>query len=188
MGKWIGCLALAALGLLIIARAPILVFIAGGLGTALVLGTWAYQAWDARRARRAFEAAHGRHGRRLVIVYSRSPHWQRYVEEHWLPRYGSRAVVLNWSDRSAWRTMSPKPAEIALFERLSGRSEYNPLVLGVPPRGRIRVIRFWRAFRDFKHGREHALRRAEAELEALDAELHGDPADGAAAADPAGGS
>jgi hypothetical protein len=174
MAKWLGCLALVALGLFVIFKLPMLVFIVGGLGTASFLGAWAHHAWEGRRTRRAFEAMHGRHGRRLILVYSRSPHWQRYVEEHWLPKYGAQAVILDWSDRSAWRGTKPKPMKIALFERHAGQREYNPLVIGVPVRGKVRVIRFWRAFRDHKHGRDLALRRAEAELELLAAELRGE--------------
>ena len=34
----------------------------------------------------------------------------------------------------------------------------------VPERGPVQVIRFWQAFRDYKHGKERALRAAEAEL------------------------
>jgi hypothetical protein len=45
-----------------------------------------------------------------------------------------------------------------------GTKEFNPLALLFPKRGRARTIRFWRAFRDFKHGKERALRAAEAEL------------------------
>ena len=184
MGKWLGCLGLLALILLIIATLPELVFIVGGLGTALVLGTWAYGAWDERRARRAFDVVHGREGRRLILVYSRSPHWQRYIEEHWLPKYAGQSVILDWSERSTWRALLPKPPEVVLFERYAGRAEYNPLAIGVPRHGKVRVIRFWRAFRDFKHGREHALRRGEAELDSLAAQLQGD---GGAETHPAAG-
>jgi hypothetical protein len=171
MGKWLGCIGLLALVVFAILKAPALIFIIGGLGSALVLGGWAHHEWQGWRVRRAFEQAHGRHGRRIILVYSRSPHWESYIEQQWLPRYGAQAVVLNWSDRAVWRTLPRKPPEIALFERYAGRTEYNPLVIGVPVRGEPRVIRFWLAFRDFKHGRDGALRRAEAELEALATEL-----------------
>jgi len=36
----------------------------------------------------------------------------------------------------------------------------------IPKRGSVQVIRFWQAFRDYKHGRDRVLRSAEAELEA----------------------
>ena len=185
MAKWLGCLGLVTLALFIIVTLPELVFVVGGLGVALFLGAWGFRSWDDARTRRSFEDAHGRNGRRLILVYSRSPHWQRYVEEHWLPRYGAQAVVLDWSDRSVWRALRPKPVEVALFERYAGRAEYNPLAIGVPRRGKVQVIRFWRAFRDYKHGKELALRRAEAELEALASALRG--GDGEAGGDPAAG-
>ena len=185
MGKWLGCLGLLVLLVLIIATLPELVFIVGGLGTVLVLGTWAYGAWDEGRVRRAFDAVHGNAGRRLILIYSQSPHWQRYIEEHWLPKYTDQAVILDWSERHTCRALAPKPPEIVLFERYGGRREYNPLAIGVPARGKVRVIRFWRAFRDFKHGREQALRRAEAELEVLAAELR--DADGWTGTNPAAG-
>ena len=185
MGKWLGCLGLAALALLVIIKLPQLVFILGGLGTALVLGAWAYHVWDGWRVRRTFEDAHGRHGRRLILVYSRSPHWERYIEERWLPKYGAEAVLLNWSDRSQWGTLRPKPPEVALFERYAGRAEYNPLAIGIPVRGKVRVIRFWRAFRDLKHGKELALRQAEADLADLATALRG--SDSGPGRDPAAG-
>ena len=122
------------------------------------------------RLRRAFEREHGVAGRRLVIVYSRSPHWQEHIERHWLSRYGDRAVVLDWSDRSRWpRTGAPVAVEA--FRRWGGAREFNPLVIAVPRHGSVRTVRFWRAFRDLKHGKDRTLRAAEAELERLAAEV-----------------
>jgi hypothetical protein len=34
-----------------------------------------------------------------------------------------------------------------------------------PKKGKAQVVRFWRAFRDFKHGKDAALRQSEAELD-----------------------
>ena len=62
--------------------------------------------------------------------------------------------------------------EIAHREcRDAGDREFNPLGIVVPQKGRAaRVVRFWRAFRDYKHGKDGPLRVAEAELQAcLDA-------------------
>ncbi len=47
-----------------------------------------------------------------------------------------------------------------------GDREFNPLAIVIPERGPVQVIRFWQAFRDHKHGRDRALRVAEAELAA----------------------
>ena len=42
-------------------------------------------------------------GRYVLFVYSDSPIWHDYVEEHILPRLGESAIVLNWSQRKRWR-------------------------------------------------------------------------------------
>jgi hypothetical protein len=123
-----------------------------------------------------------------ILVYSNSPHWQKYVETAWLPRIEHRFVILNWSERARWKDLAP--FEAGIFRRFSGPQEFNPLAIIlldqpahatwsawlaairaadafgmlVPSVPRVQTIRFWQAFRDFKHGREHALRRAEAAL------------------------
>jgi hypothetical protein len=80
-------------------------------------------------------------GKDLLLEYSNSPHWQRYVEETWLPRWGHRAVVLNWSERSKWG--SSAPAEVALFRAFAGGDEFNPLGIVVPPTGRqVHIVSF----------------------------------------------
>ena len=162
--------------ILVAAVAAVVVFAGKWLALALAL----LAAWTAfvyatdrlkeARLRRAFEREHGAAGRRLVIVYSRSRHWQEHVERHWLPRYGDRAVVLDWSERSRWpRTGAPVAVEA--FRRWGGAREFNPLVIAVPRRGPVRTVRFWRAFRDRKHGKDRTLRAAEVELERLAAEV-----------------
>jgi hypothetical protein len=104
--------------------------------------------WRKRRAVRRFRAAWGEAGKDLLLVYSNSPHWQRYVEETWLARWGHRAVVLNWSERRQWKPS--QRAEAALFRAFAGAREFNPLAIVVPPSGsRPRVIRFWLALLSF---------------------------------------
>jgi len=119
--------------------------------------------WRERRAIRRFRAAYGPQGKILLLVYSNSPHWQLYAEQHWLPRWGHRAVVLNWSERAEWEH-SARP-EALVFRACAGRREFNPLAVVVPPSGPVYVVRFWRAFRDHKHGKSEPLRVAEATLE-----------------------
>ena len=137
--------------------------IIGGLATLYVAGMFGRLAWRYTTGIRRFRRAYGPQGKDLLLVYSESPHWQRYVEQRWLPRWGSRAVVLNWSDRAEWSAADTP--EAALFRSVAGDREFNPLAVVVPRRGRIRVVRFWRAFRDYKHGKDRALRDAERELE-----------------------
>jgi hypothetical protein len=139
--------------LLLAAAAVWLIFTAAAYPFRLLRGEWLkYRFW--RR--------HGRAGRFVLFVYSDSPVWKEYVESNILPRVGRHAVTLNWSRRREWgRT---HPFEAKLFRRWAGEREFNPLALVIRPGRRVKVLRFWQAFRDFKHGRGAALKRAEAAL------------------------
>jgi hypothetical protein len=103
---------------------------------------------------------HSASGRDLLIVYSSSPHWQPYIEEKWISRWQDRAVLLN---RSApdWQT---RP-ETRLWRRLAGLQNHTPVAIVVPKRGATRIVRFYSAFQDYKHGKPSALHAKEEELE-----------------------
>jgi len=132
----------------------------------IVVGAYVGDRWRKWRALNLFRAVWGTRGRDLLLVYSNSPHWQRYIEETWLPKWGHRAVVLNWSERSRWGR--PVRPEVALFRAFGGATEFNPLAIVIPAGGRhVHVVRFWRAFRDFKHGRNRLLQTAEEDLARL---------------------
>jgi hypothetical protein len=118
--------------------------------------------WRAYGARRAFANTFGHQGIDVLLVTSNSPNWQSYIASEWLPRLSGRAVVLNWSDRQRWDR--EPPAAVAAFRTYAGSRDFNPLAIHFDAAGRVRVIRFWRAFRDYKHGKPHALRKAEASL------------------------
>jgi hypothetical protein len=131
---------------------------------ALVVVALGFDRWRKWRAIRRFRSKWGAQGRDVLLVYSNSPNWQAYVEQSWLLRWGHRAVVLNWSDRRLWAR--PGSPEVQLFRAFGGDREFNPLGIVVPPVGRkVHVVRFWRAFRDRKHGRPETLSKAEAEFE-----------------------
>lgn len=170
----LGCVAvLAAVGGLVLWLGPFvffLVFVAVIL--VLVLIHWAWRAHRARVALDAFREKWQAQGKDLLLVYSNSPHWKEYIEEHWIPRWGHRAVVLNWSERSTWDPKHPGP-EVALFREFTTSFEYNPVAIVVGPMGReATTVEFWKAFREFKHDKPARLRAAEerlaACLEALD--------------------
>ena len=72
--------------------------------------------------------------------------------------------MLNWSDRSTWGRSAS--AEVALFRAFAGSEEFNPLGIVVLPTGRhVHIVRFWRAFREYKHGKEGLLLAAEADID-----------------------
>jgi len=161
--KRVGVTLVVVIGLVFLWRG-LLVFAAA---IAMVAGgAYLGDRWRKWRAVRRFRAVCGIQGKDLLLVYSNGPHWQRYIEETWLPRWGHRAVVLNWSERSKWER--PARVEVALFRAFAGAREFNPLGIVVPATGRqAHVVRFWRAFREYKHGKARLLQAAEADLARL---------------------
>jgi hypothetical protein len=159
--KAAGCGIIAITFLILIWRAAL----AGiGILAAVCLVGWIQNVWKERRVVAAFRRSWQASGKDMLLIYSNSPHWKDYVEQQWLPRWGSRAVVVNWSERLNWKR--DHPIEAALFGEFAGSREFNPLAIVVPEQGRkVRLVRFWLAFRDFKHGKPEKLRAAEAELD-----------------------
>ena len=96
-------------------------------------------------------------GRDILFVYSDSPIWQEYVENHFLPLLSSRAVILNWSDRKRWHFSLSTLA----FRYFGGQEEFNPMAIVFRPMRSARVFRFWKPFKDFKHGNPEALKEIE---------------------------
>ena len=97
-----------------------------------------------------------------MFVYSDSPVWKAYLENQVLPQIREKAVVLDWSERSKWPV--EHPWEARFFRKFAGDREFNPIALVFGPYGRVTAIRFYRAFRDHKHGRSEALERATSRL------------------------
>jgi hypothetical protein len=100
-------------------------------------------------------------GRRVLFVYSNSPVWQDYIEQNMLPRLPETAVVLNWSERRKWNRWTLGYLAFCFF---GGGREFNPLAIVVQPLRRAKCFRFWKAFRDFKHGNLQALAKVEGEF------------------------
>lgn len=100
-------------------------------------------------------------GRRVLFVYSDSPVWQSYIEEHLLPALPDGSVVLNWSERRHWKRWSLASTAFRFF---GGWREFNPLAVVIRPFHWSRTFRFWRAFRDFKHGKRESLEKIQAEF------------------------
>jgi hypothetical protein len=147
----------------------LLVLAAGALGPllfALALAVLAAIVWRyvlaRQRAIAAFRAAYGGTGKDVVVVYTDSPHWKEYIETRWLPRFGERTIALNRS--KPWRE---DQAEARLWRAVAGSAEHTPVVIVVPPHGKVQIVRFWLAFRDFKHGKDKRLRDAEARLASI---------------------
>jgi hypothetical protein len=126
----------------------------------LLLSGMAKYYYHRRRLVAEFRGRYGPEGKDLLIVYSDSPHWGEYIETNWLPRWGDRAVVFNRS-----RPWKGGQLEARLWFAIAGSAEHTPVAIVVPSRGRPRIVRFWRAFRERKHGDDTSLRAAELELD-----------------------
>lgn len=99
--------------------------------------------------------------RRILFVYSESPVWKEFVETEILPRIRDRAVVLNWSERRTWK---PWSLAVLAFRRFGGSQDFNPIAMIFRPFRFVRVLRYWKAFRDFKHGNTKAVETLNGEL------------------------
>ena len=102
-------------------------------------------------------------GKDILFVYSDSPIWREYMLTHILPLVNDRAVILNWSERSQWSQWSFRTH---VFHSFRGYRESNPLVIVFRPFHRAIKFRFWRAFKDWKHGNPEALEKLREELAA----------------------
>jgi hypothetical protein len=111
--------------------------------------------WLAFRYRRRFLPT-----RPLLVVYSDSPNWKAHFESHLLPAIAERSVVLNYSQRATWSRTAH--LESSVWQHWAGDHSNNPCVIAFPPSGQPEVIRFYEAFRDFKHGKPEQLVAAEA--------------------------
>ena len=161
--QWIGCgcclLGAAALvGLFAMVGGPFAPFVVGAAVLVVLVSAAAYQLHRWKTVAE-FRATYGVAGKDVLIVYSNSPHWGEYIESHWVARWGERAVMFNRS-----RPWSAEQIEARLWRAWAGGAEHTPVAIVVPASGRTRVVRFWRAFRDRKHGDVAKLRAAEEEL------------------------
>jgi hypothetical protein len=126
--------------------------------------------------RLAFEALVAAKGRRILLVYSRSPVWQEYVEKNWLPRLADHAMVLNWSDRASWK--GRRSFAVWVFRHWAPSEDFNPMAIVFPRFRPAKRIGFYYAFRDWKHGKEEVLKHAEKQLFAYVAEVQNLSTDG----------
>jgi hypothetical protein len=106
-----------------------------------------------------------RRGKRILFVYSDSPNWKDYIEANILPRISEQAVVLNWSERKQWERGFSLRARC--FHAYGHDRDFNPMAVVFRPFTKATIIRFFRAFRDYRHGHGEALREAEEQLFAM---------------------
>jgi hypothetical protein len=101
-------------------------------------------------------------GKDILFVYSDSPVWHDYIEQQIIPEIGARSVILNWSDRRHW--LHRFSLESVAFRLFGGSREYNPLAIHFRPLRSHLTYRFWKAFRDWKHGKSAPLERMKSDF------------------------
>jgi hypothetical protein len=153
--------------------------------------------YRAASLRRSFYTRHGP-SKVGILVFSDSPNWRQYIEANWLPHFGGDLVLLNWSDRARWASATPVEAKL-VRHHIGTTRNFNPSALiflpqpvgstfrvwvatllrrdqtglVLPSSRGVGIVRFFEAFGDFKHGKPHTLRAAEAELVSLLEQGHG---------------
>jgi hypothetical protein len=153
---WPGVVAAAIAVPLLVVLSPLIVLIyLGRLAQALLINLTAWYVWRPN-------------GKRVLLVYSDSVIWKEYFESDLLPRLHGKAVVLNWSHRKQW---SPSVATMA-FRHYGGRLEFNPLAIVFRPFRRAKVLRYYRPFKEYKHGRPQSVKELTDQLLELVEEGH----------------
>jgi hypothetical protein len=100
-------------------------------------------------------------GVRCLLVCSDSPLWRDHIQTRWLPRMGDVAIVLNWSERSSWRS----DLRVRVFRRFCGeRRNFNPAVVVFRGLREPYVFRFFYAFQEVKANRRQYLETLEAQM------------------------
>jgi hypothetical protein len=103
----------------------------------------------------------GSRKKRVLFVYSHSPNWQDHLERTVIPHLPPTAVVLNWSERQRWPRFA---LPVLLFRFFGGTREFNPIGLVFERFALVRRYRFWKPFRELKHGHPEALGDVEAQF------------------------
>ena len=96
----------------------------------------------------------------VLFVYSDSPVWKDYLGANVLPKLENRAVILNWSERKAWKNS----LAVLVFRYFSGYRSFNPLALVFRPFRSVKAYRYFEAFKDFKHGKPDSVEKVTREL------------------------
>ncbi len=141
--------------------APVwLLFVIMVLPILVIYGVWRF--FDGLWLNYRFRNKYASEGKHILFVYSESPNWKDYIDENIVPRIKTKAVFLNWSERSEWKKR--RPLEAKVLTHWGGDSEFNPMAIVFAPGLRVKTVRFYQAFKDYKHGKSKLLNEKEDEL------------------------
>ncbi len=83
------------------------------------------------------------------------------MKDQILPLVRERAALLNWSERKTWQKWS---LPVRVFHTYAGGRDFNPMVILFRPFPRTKSIRFFPAFREWKHSKIEAVEQLRDEL------------------------
>ncbi|TWU13689.1 hypothetical protein CA54_25240 [Symmachiella macrocystis] len=132
---------LIAIPLLVILLPIVLLVVGAWLLYGVLLNVLVWICWCAR-------------GRFVLLVYSDSPHWHDYIEEHIITQLPRSTAILNWSQRRSWSWYA---LPVRVFRYFAGDREFNPIVIVFVPLRWAKTFRFWQPFLDHKHGKSQPL-------------------------------
>jgi hypothetical protein len=78
-----------------------------------------------------------------------------------LPLLKTRAVILNWSERSTWKRWSLR---VIAFRFFAGRKAFNPMLVVFRPFRLAKRFRFYSAFSEWKQGNKQGVENMNREV------------------------
>ncbi|KXI30856.1 hypothetical protein [Paraglaciecola hydrolytica] len=92
--------------------------------------------------------------RYILFTYTDSESWSPYIEQNILPKIESYAQIINRTNEQDWKTehkLERKAVEVW------SSINVNPLAIVFEPGKKVKVIPFYEAFRDLKHGKQEQI-------------------------------
>jgi len=100
-------------------------------------------------------------GKYILFTYSESENWSQYIEDNILPKIDEYSIIINRSKNQHWK--SKFKLERHAIESWANIN-INPIAIIFEPNKKVKVIEFYKAFRDLKHGKLETINSKSQEL------------------------
>jgi hypothetical protein len=93
-------------------------------------------------------------GKYILFTYSESENWSHYIEGSILPEIEEYSFIINRSKDQHWKSeFKLERRAIELWANLN----VNPIAIVFESSKKVKVIPFYEAFRDLKHGKQETI-------------------------------
>lgn len=99
--------------------------------------------------------------RHILFSYSDSENWTEYIEREIVPKIADKAIVINRTQEQDWKKQYK--LEKKALDNFAGTG-INPVALIFRKGLKVKVIPFYEAFRDLKHGKKESIELKREEL------------------------